>query len=199
MLRDVEWGEFELGELFEINTVKSFDEWKLNLFTNKQNNLIDFIWRTRENNWIKWYVQKMDIDPNPKDIISISQIWTIVAQIRKDEWYASQNIFSLKPKNKNLISLLVLSSINKVLWWTFSDWYSNYPTLKKLEKLKISLPITKSWKIDFDFIEKFVAELNASHLAELNAYLLATWLKDYKLTPREEKTLETFDELRGGV
>ncbi len=169
--------------------------------------MIDFVWRTRENNGIKGYVQKMDIEPNSKNIISISQIWTIVAQIRTDEWYASQNIFSLKPKNKNLISLLILSSINKVLWWTFSDWYSNYPTLKKLEKLKISLPIKKNTNvgndcnrslqienIDFDFIEKFIAELNAKHLAELNAYLLSTWLKDYKLTPREEEALNEFDD-----
>lgn len=46
----------------------------------------------------------------------------------------------------------------------------------------VTLP-TKNSKIDFDFIEEFVAELEATRLAELEAYLEATGLRDYTLTP----------------
>ena len=62
----------------------------------KKKGLIEFVGRTRVNNGIKGYVNELNIKPNPKNIISVSQIGTIVAQIRKQEWYASQNIFSLK-------------------------------------------------------------------------------------------------------
>ena len=180
--------------LFEVRTVKGLDEWKLNLEEKKQKGYIEFIWRTKNNNWIKWYLKELEIEPNPENVISVSQIWTIVAQIRNKKWYASQNIFSLTPKGnyKNIISLYIISAINKSLSGSFSDWYWNYPTLDKLKNLKISLP-TKNWKIDFDFMESFIAELEAEKIAELNNYLQITWLKDYNLTSEEEKVLRDFE------
>ncbi len=47
----------------------------------------------------------------------------------------------------------------------------------KIKKEKIQLP-TKNGEIDFEFMEKFIAELEAERLAELEAYLTATGLKD---------------------
>ena len=64
----------------------------------------------------------------------------------------------------------------------------------------IQLP-TKNGKIDFDFMESFIAELEAEHIAELEAehiaeleaYLLATGLKNYTLTKEEQQALDDFD------
>lgn len=42
-------------------------------------------------------------------------------------------------------------------------------------------------------MESFIAELDASHLALLDAYLIATGLKDYTLTTEEERVLEDFE------
>ncbi|AFL69549.1 restriction endonuclease subunit S [Sulfurospirillum barnesii] len=181
--------------MFEVKTVKSFDEGKLILTEQKQTDYIEFVGRTRNNNGIKGYLQKLEIEPNPKNVISVSQIGTIVAQIRQEEWYASQNIFSLTQKNtyQNLISLYSVAVINKSLCETFSDGYGNYPTLDKLKNLKIQLPI-KNGKIDFDFMENFIAELEAERLAELEAYLLATGLIDTTLTHKEQKVLEDFKQ-----
>lgn len=58
----------------------------------------------------------------------------------------------------------------------------------------VTLP-TKNSKIDFDFIYEFVAELEATRLAELEAYLEATGLRDYTLTPPEIEALAKFDSL----
>ncbi|MCD8544359.1 MAG: restriction endonuclease subunit S [Sulfurospirillum cavolei] len=52
----------------------------------------------------------------------------------------------------------------------------------------MKLPI-KNGKIDFDFMENFIAELEA----ELEAYLLATGLINTTLTDEEEKILEDFE------
>lgn len=60
--------------------------------------------------------------------------------------------------------------------------------LKELEFI-IQLPV-KNGKIDFEFIEEFIAELEAERIAELEAYLVATGLKDYELTKEEQQVLD---------
>ena len=60
---------------------------------------------------------------------------------------------------------------------------------------KIQLPI-KNNKIDFDFMESFIAELEAQRIAELEAYLLATGLMDYTLTVEEQKALDDFGNIK---
>ncbi|NJK71615.1 MAG: hypothetical protein HC932_05255 [Thermales bacterium] len=42
-------------------------------------------------------------------------------------------------------------------------------------------------------MESFIAELEAERVAELEAYLVATGLRDYNLTTEEEKVLEQFE------
>ncbi len=44
-------------------------------------------------------------------------------------------------------------------------------------------------------MESFIAELDASRLAELDAYLTVTNLKDYTLTIEEERVLEEFENI----
>jgi hypothetical protein len=65
--------------------------------------------------------------------------------------------------------------------------------LKKLD-LKIQLPIKNS-KIDFDFMERFVAELENEHIQKLENYLDETGLIDYRLTKQETQALENFENL----
>ncbi len=58
---------------------------------------------------------------------------------------------------------------------------------------KMMLPVNNEG-IDFDFMEKFIAELEAERIAELEAYLTAAGLKDYELTPQEQKALDEFED-----
>lgn len=59
----------------------------------------------------------------------------------------------------------------------------------------IKLPQTKEDEIDFAFMKNFVGELEISRLHELEAYLLATGLNDYDLTPGEFAAIEDFNTL----
>jgi hypothetical protein len=61
-----------------------------------------------------------------------------------------------------------------------------------LANQKIQLP-TKNGEIDFEFMESFIAELEAERIAKLEAYLTVTGLKDYTLTAEEEKVLAEFE------
>lgn len=194
MFESVEWGEYRLGDLFETKISKSIDEGKVMLSQNYQPGLIEFVGRTTVENGVKGYTRELGFKPNSPDVISISQIGTITAQIRSNHWYASQNIFLLSPKkeHKKLLSLFGISAINKALEGSFDSGYSNYPTLLTLQDLKVKLPILQG-EIDYEFMERFIVELNAKRLAELNAYLAIAGLRDYILTPEEEQALQCFE------
>ncbi len=58
---------------------------------------------------------------------------------------------------------------------------------------------TKHGEIDFDFMENFIAELEAQRYAELEAYLSVTELKDTSLSPEEEQALADFDKIQWGT
>lgn len=80
--------------------------------------------------------------------------------------------------------------------------YGNKFNRDAMNSTTISLPTTSDGKIDFAFIETFIAELNAARLAELNAYLIATGLNDYVLTKEEKAMLDAFRNAKpeiGGV
>ena len=62
----------------------------------------------------------------------------------------------------------------------------------KEKSLDFSNPCDNVKNIDFDFMESFIRELEEERIRELNAYLLATGLKDYALSAEEEKALEAF-------
>lgn len=66
----------------------------------------------------------------------------------------------------------------------------------------VTLPITSNSKIDFEFIDDFIAELEvqriaeleAQRTAELEAYLTVTGLKDYILTEEERDALDSYKD-----
>ena len=101
------------------------------------------------------------------------------------------------PFNRAIASIII--SVCRVSTSKKYD-YGNKFNRDSMNNTKIQLP-TKNGQIDFDFMEKFIAELEAERIAELEAeriaeleaYLLATELKDYNLTEKEKMALEQFE------
>lgn len=60
----------------------------------------------------------------------------------------------------------------------------------------VSLPIKNNGYIDFDFMESFIAELEAERVAELSAYLTVSRLDNYELSNDEEDALKNFQSLK---
>lgn len=89
------------------------------------------------------------------------------------------------------VLLFIAGTIQKRLAGLYS--YGHKLRASQSFEIEIKLPM-KDGGIDFDFIEKFVAELEAAHLAELEAYLQATGLTDYTLTPPEVEALSKFEQ-----
>ncbi len=113
-------------------------------------------------------------------------------------------VFSLIPKLRISANQgLFLASSFHFLRKEFG--YENMCSWVKIKNKRIQLP-TKNGKIDFDFMESFIAELEAERIAELEAeriaeleaYLFATGLKDYELTEEEQKALDEYEEFEFG-
>jgi len=98
---------------------------------------------------------------------------------------------SMPPKAK----LFIVSMINRVINGKFN--YGNQYRMGSFEETKIQLP-TKNNKVDFDFMESFIAQIETERIEKLDAYLEASGLKDTILTDEEEEVLEAFDEIEFG-
>lgn len=96
-----------------------------------------------------------------------------------------------KPFNRAIASVII--SACRVSTSKQYD-YGNKFNRDAMNKTKIQLPTNKS-KIDFDFMESFISELEAERIADLEAYLTVTGLKDYTLTVEEEKVLVEFENI----
>ena len=68
--------------------------------------------------------------------------------------------------------------------------YGNKFNREAMKNTTIHLPITTSGEIDFEFMESFIAELEA--------YLLATGVTDYILTAEEKAVLQAFRDGKNG-
>lgn len=102
-------------------------------------------------------------------------------------------VFTLIPKDEITKNIgLFLSNSLHFLKHKFA--YENMCSWAKIKDEKIQLPV-KNGKINFSFIEKFIAELEAEHLAELEAYLKVTNLEDYTLSDKETRVLEEFSTI----
>lgn len=113
---------------------------------------------------------------------------------RNRKWYAGQFVRKISPKIKiSECSIPFFTTVlNGVKTKLLSVLVRNVD--ETFNNSSIYLP-TKKGKIDFEFIEAFVAELNAQRVAELNAYLNVTGLNDYKLTEEEINILDEYKDI----
>lgn len=178
-LREIEWREFRLDDLFDIQRTNSFNTDAL-----VPGNEYDYVTRTSVNQGVlqeTGFVNLENINPAGTWSLGLLQMDFFY---RRRPWYAGQFVRKIIPKIK--------LSENSVLFFT--------ALLNKLKKRLlsvlvrdidnmfltsvVSLPV-KNNKIDFAFIDKFIAELEAERLAELEAYLSVTRYKNNVLTGEE--------------
>lgn len=109
--------------------------------------------------------------------------------------YAIRWIYSDKILTEDQ-SLFLVSAISKRIYGSY-EW-TNKAGWERIKNDSIQLPITSSGAIDFDFMESFISELKEERMRKLNAYLVATGLKDYELTTAEQMVLEEFEHVKWG-
>lgn len=194
MLKVVEWGEFKLGELFEIiSSKKIYHANQIKEIFNKQvSNSFPYIVRTTQNNGIRGYIIDNEIYANDANTLSFAQD-TFSVFYQKQKYFTGNKVKILKAKFKNQnekIMQYIAASFQKSLN-TFS--WGMGSTIESIFQIKIYLPLTPLGEINFEFMENFITELELEYIKELNAYLTVTGLKDYHLNTDEKLALDKFN------
>lgn len=190
--------------MFEITNTLSFNADKLNFGTE-----YDYVTRTSFNQGILQTTGFVNAEN-----LNESGVWSLgLLQMdffyRRKKWYAGQFVRKIIPKfdlteSSILFFSTILNQQKKVLLSvlvrnvdeTFNNLQVQLPLKEK--SLDFSNPCDNIKNIDFDFMESFIRELEEERIRELNAYLLATGLKDYALSAEEEKALEAFKTVKWG-
>ncbi|WP_218056205.1 restriction endonuclease subunit S [Gilliamella sp. App6-5] len=195
-LQEAKWGEFKLGDLFDIKNTLSFNKEKLTV-----GNQYDYVTRTSQNQGIlieTGYINKENLNSSGNWSLGLLQMDFFY---RQKPWYAGQFVRKIVPKiqlKKNSV-LYFTALLNKQKQNLLSVLVRDVD--KTFLNTIVQLPILKDGQIDFDFMENFIAELEAERIAELEAeriaeleaYLSVTGLKDYTLTKEEQQALDYFE------
>lgn len=156
---------------------------------------INFVGRTFENNGIQGKIQKREFEPNEPYTITATVIGNYkYVKYQKESYYCSQNINKLSPmpileRWNEKIAYFIIANVQKFV--SLYDGQQGGYKLEDIKKHKIKLP-TKNGKIDFDFMESFMAELEKERMTELSAYLTASGLDNYELSEEEEKAIDDY-------
>lgn len=195
-MQQVKWAEFELQELFEKVSVKPL-KYKAKDLPKTPSGCYNLpaLTCTTSNQGLSCYVPKEEatILKNVLTIASNGDAGTTFYQAQ--EFTVLQDAYAIKGINDDFspnVNLFLTSIINCILRDKYN--WNNKATWEKVKKEKIQLPIIRDGEIDFDFMENFIAELNAQRLAELNVYLSVTGLKDYTLSIAEQQALKDFEQ-----
>lgn len=188
-MESVKWGEYELGDLFKIENTLSFNTDKLVL-----GNDYDYVTRTSLNQGIlrtTGFINKENINPAGTWSLGLLQMDFFY---RRKPWYAGQFVRKITPKIKiDDSSVLFFSALlNKQKSKLLSVLVRDVD--KVFCSTKIQIP-TKDGEIDFDFMDSFIAELEAQRVAELSAYLKVSGFDNYELSDEELNALREFERL----
>ena len=112
---------------------------------------------------------------------------------RQKPWYAGQFVrkvtpkISIPPKAVHFFTAVLNKQKARMLSVLVRNADQTFRTAA------VKLPVTGEGRLDFDFMERLVAQLEARRHAELEAYLSAAGLKDTRLTPGEKAAIEKFE------
>lgn len=192
-LKNVEWGEYKLGDLFEINPTKYYRLENEEIIS--KNGKIPLISNSSTDNGVMGFSNLKANNKGNTITCSDTTLGADTMYYQENDFIGYSHIQHLVPRfqpfNKAIASFII--SASRVSTTQKYD-YGNKFNREAMRKTTIQLP-TKSGKMDFGFMGGFVAELEAERIAVLEAYLLSAGLIDYTLTPEEQKSLENFEKL----
>ncbi len=199
----IEWLEYRLDELFD-NIVQGRRLKKQDQISGR----LPFVMAGVTNTGIVDHI-KNEVRVFPKNSLTVDIFGNVF--YRSYEYGMGDDVGAYWNADNNIpkfAMLYIATTIQKYLSGKF-DFGHKLRSSQSLN-FKIQLPtITENGKpkIAFDFIEKFIAALNAERITTLNAersdtlnaYLTTTGLKDYTLTDDEQAALDGLDVVAWGI
>jgi hypothetical protein len=206
MLKNVEWGEHRLGDLFDIQPTKYYklpNEQILNI-----DGKIPLVSNTSIENGIMGFSNLDALNKGNSISCSDTTLGAETMFYQKSDYIGYQHIQSFTPKftpfNQAIACFIISASHVATSNGQFD--YGHKFNRDAMRRTKIFLP-AKNNKIDFNFMENFIAELEAQRIAELEAqriaeleaYLSVTGLKDTHLSLKEKQALSDYSKLEWGT
>ena len=158
------------------------------IYENKIEKSYPYVVRKTTDNGIKGYIIENKSYLNPPNTLTFAQD-TFSVFYQNERYFTGNKVKILNPKfsntNKNIMIFIVMC---------IQNYLQNYSwgvgsTVESISTILFQLP-TKDGKIDFDFMESFISELEEERISELAAYLSASGLDNYELSSEEEEAIE---------
>ncbi|GAA8388703.1 restriction endonuclease subunit S [Helicobacter pylori] len=209
-LNAIKWGEFKLGDLFEKIIIKPLPYQTAQLPKEKTpTHELPALTAGILNQGLNNFVPKENATIL-KNVISISANGanTGATFYQPHEFCVLQDAYAIEfigdKKLNDKEYLFFVCAISKVIYNNSKYEWTNKAGWNKVKNELISLPLKPTANaqtlddIDFNFMEKFIAELEQCRLAELEAYLKATGLSNTTLSSDEENALNLFNGKNSG-
>lgn len=192
-MKNVKWGKFRVGQLFEIKNTLSFNTNKL-----VSGQEFDYVTRTSQNQGVlqkTGFVNSENINQAGNWSLGLLQMDFFY---RQNPWYAGQFVRKIIPKiDINPITIpFFTAALNKLKPLLLTVLVRNVD--KTFLSSELTLPITKNGDIHFDFMRSFVAELETERIDKLEKHLSTNELINYVLSEKEKKTLDNFENIEWG-
>lgn len=196
-LRHVKWGKYRMGDLFcKIDTTKlpyKADELPAEA---KDNYILPCLTSSFNNQGLNYYAP-LDGATILKNVISLpsnsdvyrayyqSREFTVLSDAYVIRWNYDEHTIT---GNQYLFLVMCINKVTDLPIYSYKNKLGGWNVVKNKY---IQLP-QKDGEIDFDFMESFIAELEAERIAELSAYLTVSGLDNYKLSKEEEAAIDDY-------
>lgn len=182
-LQSVKWGKYKIGDLFESSN-GDYDIQKKHI--NGKGEWV--ITAGLTNNGV---LGRSDVNSKifNANTITIDMFGSAFYRQFPYKMVTHARVFSLKPRF-DITDRQGIFIANTLSYLYHHFGYENMCSWEKIKDRQIELPLNANGEIDFDYMEDYVRELERERIRELEAYLQATGLKDYNITPEEELALK---------
>lgn len=193
-LSKVKWGEFRLGDLFEIGTGSLID-----LKSAPKGKVARISVKTTDNGIIGYFDETVNNARYFENFISVNFFG--VAYYHPYQASVEMKVHTLKFKNRDFTKaegIFISAMINKRFDGLFS--YGSQLSSSKLKNndFKIQMP-TKNGEIDFDFIKSTLTEIEIERIEEFNKFLVENKLSNYHLSENEKDAIGNFNNLNWDI
>ena len=203
-LRNVKWGSYRMEELFQrIETNKL--PYKADELPNQPvgEYVLPCLTSSFNNQGLNYYAPRhgATVLKNVISIPSNSDVYRAYYQSRDftvlSDAYAIRWMLDDRELSSNQYIFIVMC-INKVTDLPIYSYKNKLGGWNAVKNKYIQLP-QKNGSIDFDFMEAFIAELEAERIAELSAYLTVSGLDNCELSSDEVQALQGYASLTWGT
>lgn len=190
-LSAVKWGEFRLTDIFVVKNTSNLLASDIIAGSGET----PYLCASSENNAVSSYI-KYDKEHLEKGNCIFIGGKTFVVTYQSKDFYSNDShnlaLYLKKGTPSKAAFLYMASCVYKSLHRKYS--WGNSISKAKIQEDIITLPVSNG-KIDFAFMDSFIAELEAERVAELSAYLTVSGLDNYELSGDEVQALQNYSLL----